>query len=607
MFAPLFVCALAIASLDSPPPDPPSAWTVSGEWLAFSVALPGVGRAFETIRILPDRPGGDAAPRGDDRSMYRIWAVRVADGKAVKVAEGPGALSSPAWGPDGRSLAFARVVSDREPGPGRWEVVVGYGQEQEVVFSRTLAEGEADALRDRWPGEAVAWDPVDRLIVVPGPDRLGLSIIDLDRREVRREIPGARLASIAPAGGRIAFYRERGDRWELVLSRVGGWEADDRPLDLVEAPVQAPVWTADGRAILYLERGSSGPEGIPTQLSCVRVEGEAFPEKIKEVEAPLLSQDRFLGAYLTVGVDGIEQYYSVLSSSRPSALARHRGNQPFDRVFPFQGLGRVGAPVLSPSGDRIAFRFSGAKERPGTVVGLIDTESKEVTPLAPAIEETACWIAALAEAADLPESPAERPTLLPFPGDLERSGLSPTSYKRLGELGRRLTDEVIRALGADPKTERATLFFSYLAGDYEEAERSLSVLASIDPESADASLRLLGLRAQLRLAQGQDAEAREILEFIEEQAQGDRDDQPPRARVERDGLGRMVEEQLPPEHPWLQALQRLQARSGEEPPEEEPSPRPGSASRVVSPFERPATPRSIDPSPERRPPGANLP
>jgi hypothetical protein len=562
--------------------DPPLAWSPSGDWIAFTVSPATVEQSLSTVPLFPGTQevveesavGGNVlqAPR-----LSRLWAVRVEDGRAIKVAESTGRMTSPAWAPEGWGLAFGRVVADEADGDLAWEVVVSYGSEQEVVARRPLNHGarrETSIIL-----EPVAWEQGGRLIAVPEPDCLGIELIDLGRRETIRRIDGARLASFSPIGGRLAFFRALADRWELVETRIEGGPELDRPIDLVDHPFQSPSWTADGRALLYLKERTTG-EGRQSSLFLYRV-GQAEPQMIKEIESPALPDEEILGAYLTIAQDGVDQYFAVQFSQRPSALAYHQGSHPIDRIHPFAGLGMLGAPSLSPSGDRIAVRYGGPGD--DSVVGIIEVKTKTLTPLTPDVDSKAAWVAALGQALDLPRSGQERPTRLPFPGELEKSGRFSPTNRRLAQLGGRLTEELERDGHDRSLTAPPSLTFSYFQGEFEAAEQALQELSlETSGPSSDRSLRLLGLRAQLCLARGDEAQAGEIIDFIRNQRrQGI-------ARVESDGSGGFtLSRDMEEEDSWPEALSQLASGTPEAPPSDQsidtPKPRPVPRSRPVSP------------------------
>ncbi|MBV8265141.1 MAG: PD40 domain-containing protein, partial [Planctomycetaceae bacterium] len=107
----------------------PVLWSPDGRWLAYTMAVrPGPpsltpGWIFETGREA-ERPlsWGDQAPR-PAAAIYRLWATRADTGASVVLEESRGPLTSPCWSPDGKVLAFGRLVPE-DDGRARFEVVV---------------------------------------------------------------------------------------------------------------------------------------------------------------------------------------------------------------------------------------------------------------------------------------------------------------------------------------------------------------------------------------------------------------------------------------------------------------------------------------------------
>ena len=61
-----------------------------------------------------DRRPPTPAPRPGRRRRYRLWATRADTGASVLLEESTGPLTAPGWSPDGRALAFGRVVAEAD-------------------------------------------------------------------------------------------------------------------------------------------------------------------------------------------------------------------------------------------------------------------------------------------------------------------------------------------------------------------------------------------------------------------------------------------------------------------------------------------------------------
>ncbi|WP_169976595.1 TolB-like translocation protein [Tautonia rosea] len=582
--------------------DPPLVWSPSGDWIAFAVATPSVEHSLARFPFFPTDKGDQVElgkTSSDDLSSgltFRIWAVRVSDGQALKVAESAYPLTSPAWGPDGQGLAFAQVVEDEQDRTLRWEVIIAYGEDREVITSRPL-QSEPDR-GETLLAEAVVWEPRGAILVVPDPDRIAVELIDHRNRATLRRIEDARFVSFSPLGNRMSFFRSRGDQWELVESDLDLGPEVDRPIDLVARIDQPAIWTSDGQSLLYLKLGNPSAEGRQTRLFKYRV-SEQITQEVKEVESPALPGEQILGSYLCVGTDGLDQFFVVQFSGRSTAIAYHQGSHPLDRIHPFSGLGMIGAPSVSPDGDQLALRFGGPGVR--SLPARLTLREKTLRPLIPDDELRAAWIVALGEAAEPASATVQRPTRLPLGAELGDLGPSPATYKRLADVGTRLT----RDLETNPVSRslrvRPIAFFSYLQGDYEKVDRVMLELTRT-AMNADQALRILGFQAQLCLARGKDREASEMIDFIRHQRRHQV------ARVEEDGNGGYTVTQGVsdtrswPDELWNVSQNRVEPRSANrlEPPASPPQTAPSPFDAVVTPEGSPRS--SIQNRPPRQDP-----
>src|SRR5260370_9328192 len=65
----------------------------------------------------------------ENRSISGIWVAELATGQTRGLTQGPGSDRSPAWAPDGKSLAF---ISSRQGGPQIWVLSLAGGEAQKV-------------------------------------------------------------------------------------------------------------------------------------------------------------------------------------------------------------------------------------------------------------------------------------------------------------------------------------------------------------------------------------------------------------------------------------------------------------------------------------------
>ncbi len=150
-----FALLLVAGCLHSPMP-----WSPDGKWIAYTVEVRPVGQILRGGWLY--EPAGEAArsPSRSAPTSYRLWATRADTGASVLLDESSGPLTAPGWSPDGRALAFGRVVREAE-GAGRFEVVILEGPtRRRVISSMPLPRDAAEA--SLLPAQAIAWSPDGR-------------------------------------------------------------------------------------------------------------------------------------------------------------------------------------------------------------------------------------------------------------------------------------------------------------------------------------------------------------------------------------------------------------------------------------------------------------
>ena len=513
----------------------PVLWSPDGRWVAYTIAVrpdaPELAPGWLYHTDPSRREGWESSRRGRRgvATLYRVWATRPDSGESILLDESRGPLTSPAWSPDGKALAFGRLVPEGD-GRARFEIVLQEALDrQRIVSSRPYQEIHARAAD--LPGLALAWSPDGRYLAIPWFQQdLGLAILGAENGRVLKVVEDAYLPAWSPDSSMLAFVRG-GDAESLQL--LDNSFGAPRQLAELGQTVQVPVWSRDNESLLVVARRSShrAPRAPSQQVELLRVGVETgHLERITHMTTEPIGRDGlFRGASFSFDRGGDDLLYTSDVEGRPSEIFwfRLRTKETWRRFHPIDTAIQIGALALSPDGKTLAMRVGGAGYLAPPAV--CDLATERLTPLVPDDSARVEWISTFVTAArDLLETalppatvdgnPVERATLLPIPGELESDTQVGPRLRKLGRLARPLCDRPTDAPPAPPALQalldEARLFFDYLREDYRAALDSLERLEA-RTSSPDERLRLLSLRAQIFLGQGAADRAGETIAFLE--------------------------------------------------------------------------------------------
>jgi Tol biopolymer transport system component len=528
---------LVLPSLTSAGSDAPLAWSPDGHWLAYTMVarveptLPKHGWLYDPDFGM-DADGAPADPARLSAVRYRLWATRPDTQVSVLLEESREPLTSPVWRPQGRSLAFGRLVT-HDDGRAQFEVVVqdAPGRKQ-VILSQPcdeLARKSADL-----PAMALAWSPPEgRYLAVPVfRQTLGLAIIRSDNGRVLKVIEDASLPAWSPDGTKLAFVRgaENGSL-QCLDSNFG----PSRHLANVGRASRAPSWSRDSQtvAIVAHRRPRSGREVALGEPVLVRVPLDGGkPDELPLWSQPETPKTNYRGASFSFNPEDETVFYALDIEAKSAlfevVLFRPRDRQTILRENPITFTVRAGSLATAPNGKMLAVR--GGAQGAFSPPGVWELKTLQFTPLAPDDSARAVAITTLIDGARLllkTSLPAigqgtarsvRRPTLLPVPGEFASNSESGVRLRRLGRIGRPLCDRPQDAPPADAAVlaflAEARLFFDYLRGDYAGAFASLKDVDE-GAVSADERLRLLSVRAQVLIGLGQFEQAKQAIAFLD--------------------------------------------------------------------------------------------
>lgn len=315
---------------------------------------------------------------GEKQDNYDLYVKQVGVGEPLRLTRHPAMDAWASWSPDGRHIAFLRWLIGSPTFEVRVIPALGGAE-------RLLAEGPTTEV---WPEPGVSWTPDSRWLIMGFPNaraRTSLFLISFETGERKRltsppsDWNGDDSPVLSPDGSEVAFLRRRGPESGNVflLSLNRDYTARGEPQQLTHEPccVTNPLWTGDGRQILYL----TDDQDIST-LHRIPAHPGGRPETVNTVGA--------LGNQLSISRQGEKLVYvsGQVDSDLWQVELPYRDSRPpggaelaARRIL---SSSRVDAfPDISPDGKRVAF----GSNRSGTfevwVAEADGSGSRQVTAL----------------------------------------------------------------------------------------------------------------------------------------------------------------------------------------------------------------------------------
>ncbi|MCP5115696.1 MAG: hypothetical protein GY953_33125, partial [bacterium] len=316
-------------------------------------------------------PEGDRvafAWEGENRDNWDIYVKLIGQETPLQLTDHPAEDTAPAWSPDGKWIAFER----RDPQLGNQLVLIssiGGGE-------RTVVEGLCGLA---W--RHVAWHPGGEHLVVSLREKLDspcrLSLISLETGETSKltqpagAIRGDVHPAVSPDGRRVAFRRSlinhSSEIYAVDLLQSG--EAAGEPRNI--AAGFSPVWTADGKEIVFASGGDR-----PWKVS-------ADGSEPRPVAYPLK------GAQLALSPAGDRAAFVRWSADADIWQARLPDGA--DAMPLISSTYTDILPVYSPDGSRIAFSSSRSGYREIWVSESDGSNPVQLTKLKSALSANPYW------------------------------------------------------------------------------------------------------------------------------------------------------------------------------------------------------------------------
>src|SRR5262245_11503428 len=228
---------------------------------------------------------------GESQDNFDIYIKLIGSGRPLRLTTNPAGDISPAWSRDGGSIAFLR----RQGGDRNELMLIPALGGTERKLTETFIVDFRGESRSRLP--SLAWSPDGRWIAVShreaGDLGEGLFLVSAQTGEKRRltRLPagssGDFMPAFSPDGRTLLFARFSGflsvKAHLLSLSEDFEPVGEARPLKTDERFVRSPVWTPDGRYVLYLAAPNIG-QREHTELRKIAASGAGLSERVSLLE-----------------------------------------------------------------------------------------------------------------------------------------------------------------------------------------------------------------------------------------------------------------------------------------------------------------------------------
>jgi Tol biopolymer transport system component/DNA-binding winged helix-turn-helix (wHTH) protein len=298
----------------------------------------------------------------DDGKDLNIFVKAIGDEKILQLTESPGLSRCPQWSPDGRFIAY---LYGEPTAPGNTHYWVPRTEPQRLAIylmsplggaKRKLIDVTQDDCLISWSVDSKSVFYADK----PSPDEpSGVFIVDIVGAKPHRLTTAPSLTddwdpSASRDGKQVAFIRQTDYATrDLYVVPISGGEPTR--LTFRNAFLEHPIWTSDGKGILFSDAG--GGFGYHSDLYWVPVSGgtpERLPFSNHDARYPAISPRGNQLVYMKGVFDTNIWKVSLSNSTEPPA--KFIASTQMDS-----------GPAFSPDGRRIVF----TSDRDGTLANWI--------------------------------------------------------------------------------------------------------------------------------------------------------------------------------------------------------------------------------------------
>jgi Tol biopolymer transport system component/DNA-binding winged helix-turn-helix (wHTH) protein len=328
---------------------------------------------------------------GEKQDNFDIYVKQIGDGTLLRLTSDPRPDLSPAWSPDGRTIAFLRLISD---------------DKVEVLLVPSVAAGSARSLADvttpltLYPHlRFIAWSPDSKWLVVSDSHSFGgvtgLFLLSAETGEKRRiTLPPTGYDDFEPAFSpdmrHLAFVRYMGggsaasDLYVQKLSLDLQPQNSPERLTFFSRHAASPVWTSDGRAILFSRSEQAGNHSVWRINLSVPRKTEPVPLSADSSSSLDLSRQ---GNRLAYTRESLNSNIWAVDLQPPNG----RTSRTIGPRLWISSSQEASTPQFSPDGQQIAFQSGRSGSDEIWVCGRDGSHARQLTHMGAVISGFPSW------------------------------------------------------------------------------------------------------------------------------------------------------------------------------------------------------------------------
>jgi serine/threonine-protein kinase len=210
--------------------------------------------------LSPD--GGRIAVRERTQDGFDIWIKEIGGGR-YRLTSSPGDERMARWHPDGKSVTYLsdegasgdlNLWSRRADGTGKPELLADVGRPLGIGF--WSPDGKSMILRTAGSSGRSGRGIRDILVMSPGTDRVPRPLLDEDYDFMD--------PALSPDNRWIAYHSDESGRFEVYVRPFP--EVEGGKTQISTSTGVSPLWSPDGREVMYLESSPTGPRAIAVRF-----------------------------------------------------------------------------------------------------------------------------------------------------------------------------------------------------------------------------------------------------------------------------------------------------------------------------------------------------